>query len=151
MFSPDPNIESGRATETGPCALRGLRREEVRGWAMEAGFAEAGLVALPYDEQARDAERFEEWVAAGRAGTMKYLERRDEDGRLVRSSVGIPFQWARSAVVCFAGYHSAQPRSTELPRRARGGSRGTHGRAAWMRAARMRTECAGRATITRCC
>jgi epoxyqueuosine reductase len=113
MFSPDPNIESGRATETGPCALRGLRREEVRGWAMEAGFAEAGLVALPYDEQARDAERFEEWVAAGRAGTMKYLERRDEDGRLVRSSVGIPFNWARSAVVCFAGYHSAQPRSTD--------------------------------------
>jgi epoxyqueuosine reductase len=44
---------------------------------------------------------------------MKYLERRDDDGRLVRSRVGIPFPWARSAIVCFANYHSAQPLSTE--------------------------------------
>jgi epoxyqueuosine reductase len=27
--------------------------------------------------------------------------------------VGIPFPWARSAVVCYAGYDNAQPRSTE--------------------------------------
>jgi epoxyqueuosine reductase len=85
---------------------------------MEAGFAEAGLVALPYPAQGRDAARFEEWIAAGRAGTMKYLERREPGtdggaGRLVRSSVGIPFPWARSAVVCWAGYNSAQPRSTD--------------------------------------
>jgi epoxyqueuosine reductase len=48
---------------------------------------------------------------------MKYLERREAGpdgaaGRLVRSQAGIPFPWARSAVVCFAGYHSAQPLST---------------------------------------
>jgi epoxyqueuosine reductase len=85
---------------------------------MEAGFAEAGLVALPYHAQPRDAARFEEWIEAGRAGTMKYLERREagpdgKAGRLVRSSVEVPFKWARSAVVCYASYNSAQPRSTD--------------------------------------
>ncbi|HUV70696.1 MAG TPA: tRNA epoxyqueuosine(34) reductase QueG [Terracidiphilus sp.] len=91
----------------------GLRLAEVRAWAREAGFAEAGLVALPYATEGRDAGRFEEWVGAGRAGAMRYLERRDEAGRLVRARVGIPFPWARSAVVCFAGYNSGQVRSVD--------------------------------------
>jgi len=43
---------------------------------------------------------------------MHYLERRSEDGRLLRARVAIPFPWARSAVVCFAGYQSPQPLST---------------------------------------
>jgi epoxyqueuosine reductase len=44
---------------------------------------------------------------------MRYLERRDEQGRLVRERVAIPFPWARSAIVCFAGYHCEAPLSTE--------------------------------------
>ena len=91
----------------------GLSREQARAWALEAGFAEAGLVALPYADEARDAARFEEWVRKGRAGTMRYLARTGEDGRLLRARVGNAFPWARSALVCFAGYESAQPRSTE--------------------------------------
>jgi epoxyqueuosine reductase len=90
-----------------------LTTERVRVWAREAGFAEAGLVALPHANEVGDAARFEEWVRAGRAGTMKYLVRRCEDGQLLRSRVAIPFSWARSAVVCFTGYNSAHPRSTE--------------------------------------
>jgi epoxyqueuosine reductase len=90
-----------------------LSPAEARVWALEAGFAEAGLVALPHAGDARDAARFEEWVQAGRAGTMHYLERRAEDGQLLRTRVANPFPWARSAIVCFAGYHSARPRSTE--------------------------------------
>jgi epoxyqueuosine reductase len=43
---------------------------------------------------------------------MRYLGRRDEDGRLLRSRVAIPFPWARSAVVCWANYNSSQPSST---------------------------------------
>jgi epoxyqueuosine reductase len=95
----------------------------VRALALEAGFAEAGLVALPYDGEERDAARFEEWVRAGRAGTMRYLERREsgpegqvadnQDGRLLRSRLGIPFPWARSVLVCLANYNSAQPRSID--------------------------------------
>jgi epoxyqueuosine reductase len=91
----------------------GLSREQARAWALEAGFAEAGLMALPHADEARDAARFEEWVRTGRAGTMRYLTRTGEDGRLLRARVGIAFPWARSALVCFAGYESAQPRSTE--------------------------------------
>ncbi len=91
----------------------GLKLAQVRGWALEAGFAEAGVVALPYKEAERDAERFEAWVRAGRAGTMQYLKRRGEDGNLLRARVGNPFPWARSAVVCFASYGSDQPYSRE--------------------------------------
>ena len=84
----------------------------VRACALEAGFSEAGLVALPHAAEARDAARFQDWVAAGRAGTMNYLQRKSEDGQLLRARVAIPFPWARSAIVCFAVYHSSQPLST---------------------------------------
>jgi epoxyqueuosine reductase len=94
-----------------------VSNEQVRAWAREAGFAEAGLVPLPHGGEERDAERFEEWVSAGRAGTMDYLERRapeesGESGPLVRARVETPFPWARTAIVCFANYESAPPRST---------------------------------------
>ncbi len=81
------------------------------------------MIELPHANQERDAARFEEWVRAGRAGTMRYLERREpeprdqaageNDGRLLRSRVAIPFPWARSAVVCWANYNGAQPRSID--------------------------------------
>jgi epoxyqueuosine reductase len=90
-----------------------LGREHARALAIEAGFTEAGLAPLPHSAAALDADRFEEWMDAGRAGTMRYLERKDEEGRLVRSRVSIPCPWARSAIVCFANYHCAEPRSTE--------------------------------------
>ena len=89
-----------------------LIRENVRKLALEAGFSDAGVAALPYAAGARDARRFEEWVRAGRAGTMRYLERTAGSGELVRARVGVPFPWARSAVVCFARYDSSYPRST---------------------------------------
>jgi epoxyqueuosine reductase len=85
----------------------------VRKWAKEAGFAEAGVVGLPYPGEERDAKRFAEWVGAGRAASMHYLQRTNETGRLLRTRAAIPFPWARSVVVCLANYNSAQPRSTE--------------------------------------
>ena len=96
-----------------------LSKVQVRAQALEAGFTEAGLVALPHANQERDAARFEEWVRAGRAGTMRYLERTEsvpegEVAPLLRSRARIPFPWARSVVVCMANYNSRQPRSTEL-------------------------------------
>ena len=104
---PDPATKKSASTTTG------LSRDLARLLALEAGFAEAGVVPLPYPAESRDAARFEAWVQAGRAGTMRWLERRNENGKLVRERVGIPFKWARSAVVCFARYDSKQPRSTE--------------------------------------
>lgn len=97
------------AEEAHPC----LSAELVRPLAVKAGFAEAGLVAIPYANEERDAARFEQWVQAGRAGTMDYLKRTDENGSLLRSRARIPFSWARSVVVCLANYNSRQPRSTD--------------------------------------
>jgi epoxyqueuosine reductase len=92
--------------------VTGLTPEQARAFALEAGFSEAGLVALPYAHEARDAARFIEWVAAGRAGSMSYLTRMDEGRKhFVRAKVGVPFPWARSAIVCLANYNSAAPRS----------------------------------------
>jgi epoxyqueuosine reductase len=95
-----------------------LTRDQARALALAAGFTEAGLVALPYEGEARDAKRFYEWVRAGHAGTMRYLERATEDGRLTRARVGVPFPWARSAIVCFASYLNADaPLSTKTQER----------------------------------
>jgi epoxyqueuosine reductase len=89
-----------------------LTIEVARAFANEAGFSEAGLVALPYADEARNATRFAEWVQAGRAGSMTYLTRMDEERKhFVRAKVGTPFPWARSAIVCLANYNSAAPRS----------------------------------------
>ena len=106
-----------REVENNPELDLGLNTERVRLWALEAGFAEAGLVSLPHANEARDATRFEDWVKAGHAGTMVYLKRRgpevgDEEAPLLRARAGIPFPWARTAIVCFASYESAEPRST---------------------------------------
>jgi len=89
-----------------------LSAPRVRELARTAGFSDAGVVALPHAQEERDAERFGAWVRAGRQATMHYLERADEDGRLLRARVRAPFPWARSAVVCLSSYHSAQPLST---------------------------------------
>src|SRR5208337_3302330 len=116
---PKPLLNSDAAVTHGAS----VSRAQARALALEAGFAEAGLVELPHADEERDAARFEEWVRAGRAGTMRYLERREtgpeseatgqEDEPLLRSRARIPFPWARSVLVCLANYNSRQPRSTE--------------------------------------
>ncbi len=100
-----------------------LTRKLARTLAIDSGFTEAGIVALPHANQERDAARFEAWVHAGRAGSMSYLERKEarpagqvpdnQAERLLRSRVSIPFPWARSALVCWVNYNSAHPRSVE--------------------------------------
>jgi len=93
----------------------GLARETVRTLALAAGFTEAGIVALPHPETARDAARFTEFVEDGHAGSMDYLARRDPPGdpagELVRSRIHVPFPWARSVVVVMASYHAQAPLS----------------------------------------
>jgi epoxyqueuosine reductase len=92
--------------------------EIVRPLALQAGFDNAGLVPLPHTHEARDAERFNQWINAGRAGSMHYLKRTTDEGSPVRASLQTPFPWARSAVVCFAVYNSDQPRSIDPAPRA---------------------------------
>ena len=90
-----------------------LDSQIARAFAIEAAFTEARAVPLPYGESRRDARRFEEWVSAGRAGTMGWIERRNEAGEFVRARVETPFPWVRSAVVCFVSYDSALLRSID--------------------------------------
>ena len=112
---PDPVPGSPPVPLSAPALC--LTRETARAWALDAGFAEAGLVALPHAHEDRDAARFDQWLREGRAGTMNYLKRTEdrpsgENGPPLRSRVRIPFPWARSAVVCFNNYNSDQPLST---------------------------------------
>jgi len=100
---------SRSSTNTSPS----LTREMARNVSIEAGFADARLLALPHAAEARDAARFADWVHAGNASAMSYLERRSDDGQLSRSRVHVPFPWAQSALVCFATYDSAHPRSID--------------------------------------
>ncbi len=87
--------------------------DDLRPLALTAGFTEAGLVSLPHANSSRDADRFTNWIREGRAGSMSYLERTNENNNLVRARSDIPFPWARSAIVCLANYNTAQPRSID--------------------------------------
>jgi epoxyqueuosine reductase len=90
-----------------------LSREAAYALATECGFTNAGPVLLPHLDESRDASRFTSWIKSGRAGSMRYLERKNENDDLIRARVATPFPWARSAIVCYANYHSAPPLSTE--------------------------------------
>ena len=100
----------------------------LRERAAEAGFDTAGVApvddihspadsdngAAPSNSSAQlDAQRFAAWVAAGRAGEMEYLKRRDEQGVLLRSSVQVAMPWARSVIVCALNYNAAGPHSID--------------------------------------
>ena len=102
--------ETGTSVDSGSAYLG---RDTAQELAKACGFTMAGLVALPHSEESRDANRFAGWINAGHAGSMRYLARQNENGNLVRARVATPFPWARSAIVCFASYHSDAPLSTE--------------------------------------
>ncbi len=91
--------------------------EEIKQAALAAGFELAGIAAVgDFPELAR----FPEWIAAGHAGEMKYLESRDERGQLRRASLQAAFPWARSVIVCAVNYNTAQPYSTAVTNPGRG-------------------------------
>ena len=82
----------------------------------DAGFSAAGIAAVPEPGSAEDFAELrlvEPWIEDGRAGEMEYLKRRDESGRLLRSSLRIALPWARSVIVCAANYNSSAPKSID--------------------------------------
>jgi epoxyqueuosine reductase len=83
----------------------------VKQAAREAGFELAGVAPVhDFDE----LDRFREWIAAGRAGEMKYMEARDEAGSLKRASLRSTLPWVRSVIVCAINYNTAQVYSTQV-------------------------------------
>jgi epoxyqueuosine reductase len=85
--------------------------------ATDAGFDLVGVAPV---NDAPELEYFPRWIAEGNAGEMKYLEARDEQGRLKRASLAYAAPWASSVVVCAINYNTAQPLSTQTPDEARG-------------------------------
>jgi epoxyqueuosine reductase len=86
----------------------------LRQRAADAGFDTAGIASVDSPDSTKlDAERFAAWVAAGRAGEMDYLKRRDEQGVLLRSAVQIALPWARSVIVCALNYNASSPQSID--------------------------------------
>ena len=94
--------------------------------ANDAGFDLAGIA--PAADNA-ELQHFPAWIAAGRAGEMRYMEARDEQGELKRASLSRVAPWARSVVVCAINYNTAEPYSTQV----QDPSRGWISRYAWSR------------------
>jgi len=90
--------------------------ELVSNVATEAGFTTAGIAAVPEPGSPGDYVELgfvEPWIEAGSAGDMEYLKRRDDVGRLLRSSLRIALPWARSVIVCAANYNASAPKSVD--------------------------------------
>jgi len=91
-----------------------------------AGFDLSGIAPAA---DSRELEHFPAWIAHGRAGEMKYMEARDDEGELKRASLARVAPWARSVVVCAINYNTANPYSTQV----RDSDRGWISRYAWSR------------------
>jgi epoxyqueuosine reductase len=82
----------------------------VKQAAHDAGFELAGIAPVA---QFPELSHFSEWIAAGHAGEMQYLEKRDAAGDLKRASLRSVAPWARSVIVCAINYNTAHPYSTQ--------------------------------------
>jgi epoxyqueuosine reductase len=87
--------------------------EKVKEFARKAGFELCGMVPVSGGgEGLPELAHFADWIAAGRAGEMGYLEARNEQGELKRSAIRNFAPWAKSVIVCAINYNSDKPYST---------------------------------------
>jgi epoxyqueuosine reductase len=98
----------------------------VKQAAHEAGFELAGIAPV---RDFAELNHFPQWIEAGHAGEMRYLEARDDAGQLKRSSLRSTAPWARSVIVCAINYNTAHPYSTQVA----DSERGWISRYAWSR------------------
>lgn len=94
---------------------------EITQWlkqaARAAGFDLAGIAPV---RDFAELEYFPQWIAAGHAGEMQYMEARDEKGQLKRASLRSAAPWASSVLVCAINYNTDQPYSTDVEDPTRG-------------------------------
>jgi epoxyqueuosine reductase len=98
----------------------------VKQAAHEAGFELAGIAPV---RDFAELNHFPQWIEAGHAGEMKYLEARNDAGQFKRSSLRSTAPWARSVIVCAINYNTAHPYSTQVA----DSERGWISRYAWSR------------------
>jgi epoxyqueuosine reductase len=101
-------------------------KRTVQQHAEAAGFDLCGVAPA---SGAHELRYFPEWIVAGHAGEMKYMEARDEHGELKRGSLARVAPWARSVIVCALNYNTDHPYSTQ----AQDPTRGWISRYAWSR------------------
>ena len=87
--------------------------------ALGAGFDLVGVASVR-DQDLPELIAFTEWIDAGYAGEMKYLEKRTDSGELRRSSLKNAAPWAKSVIVCALNYNTDQPYSTQVQESSRG-------------------------------
>ncbi|HMF89182.1 MAG TPA: tRNA epoxyqueuosine(34) reductase QueG [Candidatus Angelobacter sp.] len=93
--------------------------EVVERTAAGAGFELAGIAPVSQEDWP-EPSAFVEWIQAGHAGEMKYMEQRNPSGELRRASLKHAAPWARSVVVCALNYNTAKPYSTQVHNARRG-------------------------------
>ena len=98
----------------------------VKQAAKQAGFDLAGIAPA---SGGPELQYFPEWIAAGHAGEMKYMDARDDRGDLKRASLARVAPWARSVVVCAINYNTDHPYSAQV----QDATRGWISRYAWSR------------------
>jgi len=86
--------------------------ERLKSAAVAEGFDLVGIAPVS-EAVLPEAEDFTQWVEAGHAGEMKYLESRTETGELRRASATNAAPWVRSMVVCALNYSADKPYSVE--------------------------------------
>jgi epoxyqueuosine reductase len=96
--------------------------------ARDAGFDVCGIAPVC---DFGELHVFPRWIAEAKHGEMKYMEARDQDGELKRSSLARVAPWARSVVVCAINYNTAHRYSTEVQTPIEDGGRGWISRYAW--------------------
>jgi len=116
---------AGQGPQTANCLASGLSGR-IKECAREAGFDLCGVAAVRDFEE---LEAFPVWIADGRNGEMKYMEARDEAGKLKRAALARIAPWARSVIVCAINYNTPQPYSTQ----SNDPTRGWISRYAWTR------------------
>src|SRR5258708_7223526 len=89
----------------------------IKSFALEAGFDLAGIAPV---RDFSELGHFPALGAAVHAREMKYLEDRDEFGKLKRSSLQTVAPWARSVIMCAINYNTVQPYSTQFDEPERG-------------------------------
>jgi epoxyqueuosine reductase len=98
----------------------------VKRTAMDAGFDLCGVAPV---SDSRELNYFPDWIAAGRAGEMKYMEACNDAGELKRASLSRVAPWARSVIVCAINYNTQHAYSTQC----HDSNRGWISRYAWSR------------------
>jgi len=91
-------------------------RDAIVAAAISAGFHTAAIAPAPESGSAEESvlrERFAEFIDRGRAGEMTYLQRANEQGEMLRTSLHTAFPWARSIVLCGFNYNADEVRSVD--------------------------------------